>query len=247
MEGVMKLHLAAVCALFLGFLCAEPLAEDQDVYVAPGKNGPVFSDQPRPGFKELNLRPLTVIPAQKSIPANKAESSSGGAEARQDRRQASETTAPYRSLAIVKPVDGSSVSGDTSFLEVRLAVEPPLLLSEGHSFVVSIDGHPVEQRFTAAEFMITPGFWPEGYLPAYRDVQLDVLVIDGNGQVVMRASPVRFRSLPVVIHPQAYPVYPAYPWGHPQSPQGLRPAGPPKKPARPAPRNDASKSTKYRL
>lgn len=239
----MKLRLATACALSLGFLCAEVPA--QSVYVTRGENGPVFSDKPQAGAKELTLKPLTVIPApQGNVPANKAGSPSGGPDARQAERKPPEASAPYRSLTVVEPADGGSVAGDTSLLEVRLAVDPPLLLAEGHAFIVRIDGQPVDQRFTATEFVIPPAFWPEGFLPANRGVQLEVAVIDGNGQVVMRAAPVRFHSRPIVILPPPYATpYPApYPppsWNRPRPPSVERPAVPPKKPGRNATRGEA--------
>ena len=232
----MKLRLATVCALFLGFLCAEVPA--QSVYVTRGENGPVFSDKPQAGAKELTLKPLTVIPApQGNVPANKAGSPSGGPDARQAERKPPEAVTPYRSLTVVEPADGGSVAGDTSLLEVRLAVDPPLLLAEGHAFIVRIDGRPVDQRFTATEFVIPPGFWPDGYLPANRGVQLEAAVVDGSGHVVMRAPPVRFHSRPIIIRPP----YPGHAWEHPRPPPP-RPAVPEKKPGKHVLRKEAPAS-----
>ena len=146
----MKLRLATVCALFLGFLCAEVPA--QSVYVTRGENGPVFSDKPQAGAKELTLKPLTVIPApQGNVPANKAGSPSGGPDARQAERKPPEAVTPYRSLTVVEPADGGSVAGDTSLLEVRLAVDPPLLLAEGHTLDEAVQslGHVAEGVYSA--------------------------------------------------------------------------------------------------
>jgi hypothetical protein len=236
-ERIMKPRLSAtctvyaVCVLFMGLFRAESLA--QEVYVTPGENGPVFSDQPQAGSEEVNLRPLTVIPAPpKPAPADEAaKTAPGGSNVRREERSPRETAVPYRNLEVVAPADGGSVAGDTSFLEVRLAVDPPLQLADGHAFVVSIDGRSVDQRFTATDFMIPPEFWPEGYLPANHGVQLDVAVIDANGQVVMRASPVHFRSRPVMFLPQPYP---APPWGRPLPPMTRPGARPPVHPgARP--------------
>jgi hypothetical protein len=196
------------------------------VYVTPGQNGPVFSDKPQAGSREMNLRPLTVIPAPPKPADETAKTGPGGSDARQKERDPRETAVPYRSLEVIAPADGGSIAGDTSFLEVRLAVDPPLRLADGHAFVVQIDGRSVDQRFTTPDFVIPSDFWPEGYLPANRGVQIDVAVIDGNGQVVTRAPPVHFRSRPVLFLRQPYP---APPWGRPLPPMrpGAHPPGRP--------------------
>jgi hypothetical protein len=223
-----------VCILSLGLFRAESLG--QEVYVTPGKNGPVFSDKPEAGSEEVNLRPLTVIPAPpRPAPADEtARTAPGESDARREERHPRETTVPYRNLQVVAPADGGSVAGDTSFLKVRLAVDPPLQLADGHAFIVSINGRSVNQRFTATDFVIPPEFWPEGYLPANHGVQLDVAVIDGNGQVVMRAPPVHFRSRPVMFLRQPYPVPH---WGRPPPMMrpGLRPGARPGKHPGPRP------------
>jgi hypothetical protein len=220
----MKLRFSIVCALFLMFFCAEIPA--QGVYVTRDKNGPVFSDKPQAGSRELKLTPLTVIPAMPTSGTNKAQSSSDRSDSKQTEREPPEIAVPYRSLAVIAPADGASVAGDVSFLEVRLAVDPPLLRTEGHAFIVHIDDRPVDQYFTATEFVIPPGFWPEGYMPSGQRMQLDVAVVDDSGQILMRAPSVNFRSLPVILQPLPYPARPGY---RPPPPKEARPAAPPKK------------------
>lgn len=44
----------------------------QNVYVTPGENSPLFSDKPSVGARELRLRPLSVIPAEKVRGAGQA-------------------------------------------------------------------------------------------------------------------------------------------------------------------------------
>jgi hypothetical protein len=234
----MKLRLSIVCALSLIFFCAEIPA--QGVYVTRDKNGTVFSDKPQAGSRELKLTPLTVIPAQ-PVPtseANKAQSPSDKPDAKPP-----EVVSPYRSLAVIAPADGVSVAGDVSFLNVRLAVEPPLLWAEGHAFIVRIDGRPVDHPFTATEFAIPPSFWPEGYLPANRHMQLDVAVVDGSGRILKRAPSVNFRSLPVFFRSQPYPIRPGYrPGNRPPPPKEARPATPPKKAVGRVQRKEAPKA-----
>ncbi|GHU34407.1 hypothetical protein AGMMS50256_27970 [Betaproteobacteria bacterium] len=220
---LMKFRLSILFALSLMFFCAEILA--QGVYVTRDKNGPVFSDKPQAGSRELKLPPLTVIPAVPTSGPNKAQSPSVRPDARQTEREPPEVIAPYRSLTVIAPADGISVAGDVSLLEVRLAVDPPLLRAEGHAFVVLIDGRSVDQYFTSTEFLIPPGFWPDRYMPSNQRMQLDAAIVDRSGQILMRAPSVHFRSLPVILQPQPYPVRP----GYRPPPKETRPAAPPKK------------------
>jgi hypothetical protein len=219
---IMKFHLSILFTLSLLFFCAEISA--QGVYVTRDKNGPVFSDKPQAGSRELKLPPLTVIPAVPTSGPDKAQSSSVRPDVRQTERKPPEVIAPYRSLAVIAPADGISVAGDVSFLEVRLAVDPPLLRTEGHAFIVLIDGRSVDQYFTSTEFVIPPGFWPDGHMPSNRRMQLDVAIVDSSDQIVMRAPSVHFRSLPVILQPQPYPARP----GYRPPPKETRPAAPPK-------------------
>ena len=46
----------------------------QGVYVIQGDKGPVFTDQPQAGAKEVKLRPISVVPAVKPPPAKPASS-----------------------------------------------------------------------------------------------------------------------------------------------------------------------------
>lgn len=204
-----------VLAVSAELFCAAALA--QSVYVTRGENGPVFSDKPQAGAKEMTLKPLTVVPGAPE-PSQAAKPLRGGPDfAKTDSRR--QDAAPlYRSLAIIAPENNGSVPGDTSQLEVRLAADPPLLLAEGHAFVARVNGRFVDQRFTATEFMLPPDSWPEGYLPANRSVQLEVSIVDGSGQVVMRATPIQFFSRQVVVHPSPYPTYPPYLGSYPPRP-----------------------------
>ncbi|MDR0578569.1 MAG: hypothetical protein LBI87_13830 [Candidatus Accumulibacter sp.] len=219
--------------LSLAFCCAAALG--QGVYVTRGQNGPVFSDKPRPGAKELTPRPLTVIPAPPDSAPVK------GAGAKPAAREPPEAVPPYRSLMVVRPEDGGSVAGDTSRLEIRLAADPPLRPGEGHAFVVRVDERLVDQRFTTPEFVIPQEFWPEGFLPSNRYLRLDAAIVDGNGQVVMRAPPVSFRSRQVLLRPPGYPVNP---WlrPKPQPKAQAHPAPPPKKPGKQTRRDEAPRT-----
>ena len=107
---------------------------------------------------------------------------------------------------------------------MRLAVSPPLRLADQHAFVISLNGRPVNQRFTATEFMVPPEFWEE-LPPPNQAMQLDASIIDGRGQILKRADPVRFylRYTTVYQNPN-YPYYPDRPvvWP-PQRPHPMPP------------------------
>ena len=191
----MKSFVATVfCALML--VCA--LVQAQGVYVTQGENGPVFSDKPRPGAKEVTLRPLSVVaPPPKVVapaaPANPDDGKNGD-------------TLPfsYHSFSVVSPENNGSIVANTAVFEVRVAVDPPLQLGEGHAFSVKLNGQAVGQRFTATEFMIPPEFWGDTLPPPNQTVQLDASIVDANGQVLKKAAPIRFvlRYATVMNHPR---------------------------------------------
>ena len=186
----MKLFITTV---FLAFplMTLSGTVQAQGVYVTKGENGPVFSDKPQAGAKEVSLKPLTIVPAAKepkeraakSVPVVSGDSGSVKPDA---------VMSGYRSFSVVFPENNGSVVANTGAFEVRLAVDPPLLLGDGHAFVVSINGVPVGQRFTANEFMIPPEFWGRDLPPANQEAQLDASIIDASGQVLKKTAPVRF-------------------------------------------------------
>ena len=180
---------ARVLLLPLSLLSALPSAAlGQDVFVTRGAGSPVFSDKPQAGAKPLSLPPLNVIEA---VPVSRAPAVA--TPAREEGRRAEQPAAPaYQKFSIVAPANDGSVLANTALFEVRVAVEPPLQLGEGHAVTVSINGRPVGQRFTAGEFMIPPEFWGDTLPPANQRHQLDAAIVDRNGAVLRRAEPVTF-------------------------------------------------------
>ena len=163
------------------------LAQAQDVYVTDGKNGPLYSDRPLPGAREVALPPLNVAPA---LPATATPAPQPFAGDTPATREAAPPA--YRSFAIVWPENEGSVLANTAVFEVRLAVDPPLRLGDGHAFAVRVNGRAVEQRFTASEFMIPPEFWGDTLPPPNQLMQLDARIVDGDGREIVSATPVRF-------------------------------------------------------
>lgn len=182
------LQLLGVLALvvILGLLSALPsLAGEQDVFVSRGAGSPVYSDKPQPGGKALTLPPINVV---EPVPTGDTSV----------RRRPDEPARPtpggpaYRSFRIVSPEDNGSVLANTALFDVRVAVEPALQLGAGHAIMVSINGQPVAQRFTASEFTIPPEFWGDVLPPPNQRHQLDATIVDRNGVVLERAAPVTF-------------------------------------------------------
>ena len=218
-----KFFSSAFVFCFLALSCAS--APAQGVYVTRGASGPVFSDKPQAGSREVQLKPLNVVPPPKeSPPAVKSRDAGNSGPDRPGRN-----VHTYESFFIVSPENNASVAAGSASMEVRLAVDPPLRLGEGHAFVVSINGRFVGQQFAATEFMIPPGFWPEGIVPGDQAMQLEASIVDGAGQVLMRAPSVLFRARHQVFH-QPLPGHMA---PHRAQPPG-RPAVLPGKPKPPA-------------
>ncbi|WP_143009868.1 hypothetical protein [Propionivibrio dicarboxylicus] len=81
----------------------------QGVYVTPGESSPLFSDKPRAGSREVRLRPLSVIPAEKvrgagqALAANPASATSTAAGAPRGASAAPDATAPATGDAPIIP------------------------------------------------------------------------------------------------------------------------------------------------
>ncbi len=231
------------------FLCGALLAASvgagaQGVYVTPGSGGrgPVFSDKPQAGAKEVQLPPLSVVPAV--VPA---APSPGRLPAAGPVPGAAppEAFAGYRRLLILFPENNGSVVANTGVFDVRLAVDPPLRVGEGHAFVVRINGQPIGQRFTATELMVPAEFWGGAMPPINQPAQIDASIVDAAGQVLMTAPPtvffMRYTTVLQRPHPLSPPLapgapyepYPVYVPVRPRAPPyGQAPAPPASPPAR---------------
>ena len=194
--------LLAGAALF----CLSAASSAEGVYVTKGKNGPVFSNVPQPGAKEIDLKPLNVIPPPVVVepveliapvapiaPIGASPAADGVApEAPVEAQKAVKSTAVYSSFFVVYPENGGAVAANTAAFEVRLAVDPSLQLDQQHAFAIALNGQPVGQRFGSTEFLIPPSFWNDRLPPDNQTIQLDATIVDGEGKVVRQAEPVRF-------------------------------------------------------
>jgi len=191
-------------------------APAQDVFVTRDAAGrPVFSDKGQPGAQPLTLPPLNVIEPI-PVPPPAAKGNTTGKQKPEASPAAVREAADYQRLRIVFPEHEGSVAANTAVFEVRVVVEPPLQLAEGHAIVVSINGQAVGQRFTATEFMIPPEFWGDYLPPSNQRYQLDAAIVDRDGAVLKRAVPVSFYLRHVMggyrrLHPPPHSVRPLPP------------------------------------
>ncbi|MCM8595539.1 hypothetical protein [Accumulibacter sp.] len=173
----------AFCLLLL----AMPIAA-QEVFVTRGAQGPVYSDRPQPGSSRVTLPELNVT---QPVPVTRSTTPPGPRATDETRGQ--EAAAPaYQRFAIVFPEENGAVAANTAVFDVRVAVEPPLQIGQGHAIMVSIDGRPVGRRFTASEFTIPPEFWNDTLPPPNQRHQVDAAIVDRDGAVLTRARPVSF-------------------------------------------------------
>ncbi len=194
----MKQSTVTTSFVFCLLLCTASVPA-QNVYQTRGTNGPVFSDQPLPGAKAVELPPLNVINSTSLTGGGVAEK--GAASPKADSKKSvskqsassKEAAFVYRSFSIVFPENDGSVVANTALFEVRVALDPALRLGEGHAITVSINGRPVGQRFTASEFMIPPEFWGDQLPPPNQRIQLGATIVDGDGKVLKEAAPVQFQ------------------------------------------------------
>ncbi len=178
--------------LFCCALLYPALVNAQGVYVTRGENGPVFSDKPQSGGKEVSLRPLTVVPPTKEVRSEAKAANAPVAAAVEDGRAVPSAPPGYRRFAIVFPEDGASVASGNGSFDLRMALEPALQADAGHGFIVSVNGRVLAQRFTTSELVIPLEFWSGVFPPSGQPVRLEASLVDANGQVLKRAPAVQF-------------------------------------------------------
>ena len=221
---MMRSVIVATLAICLVFLSAQ--AQTQTVYEVRGPNGPVYSDQPMPGARAIELPPLNVMDFKSAAPTPFPSAVQLKAESGKAAKTAIATG--YRSFAIVQPEHNGSVVAPSGVFEVRLALDPDLLLGEGHAFAISLNGKPVAQRFTATEFTLPAEFWGEALPPPNQRFQLTARVVDQAGATLKEATPVvftlRYAAVRLIPSNPSPSVRPAAPMPEPE----LRSPGPSK-------------------
>ena len=105
--------------LALAVLSSVGAVQAQGVYKSQGAQGPVFSDKPQPGAREVSLPPLNVIesPGERASPTPPRAA---------EGRATSEPEAPaYRSFAVVFPENDGSVVANTKSAEQAKPIAVP--------------------------------------------------------------------------------------------------------------------------
>lgn len=174
--------LALVPLLAAAGVSAQPVYESRD---ASGTR--VFTDRPSSGGKPVDLKPLNVVEPV-AVPAP-----SPAAPVAADQRQVAPAPA-YRSLSIVFPEAGGSVGINTATFEIRVAVEPPLQIINGHAFVFRMDGRNIPGRYTSTENMVPPEFFGDVLPAGSQQHVIEASIVDGQGNVIISATPVSFQT-----------------------------------------------------
>lgn len=158
--------LASWCALAAG---------QSKVYESQDKAGPVYSDQPTPGARELVLPPPNVISAEPPAPQPPAA--------------AGEAAPLYRSLAVSSPADGDTLHSNTGAFELGVQVVPAL--REGDRIRVKLDGILLPERYTSTRIQVTEADWQTA---ARDDVEhtLQLAVVDEAGAVLIESGVTSF-------------------------------------------------------
>lgn len=154
-------------------ICLLPaVALAQTVYESKNQEGPMFSDRPSPGAQPIDLPPANVIdtdpPAQK---------------------QPQPAAPGYTAFTILSPQNQDTLHTNTGEFQVILALTPAL--EGGNAISVSLDGTTLPTLRNSLQFDITPDEWQRA---AAENVlhELQVAVVDGSGNLLITADPVRF-------------------------------------------------------
>jgi len=145
----------------------------QTMYECPGKEGPVFTNTPCAGGKELDLGPPNVIDTGNP-----------------PQQQPAQVDAPvYSVCTIVSPQYGGTVHTNTGAFQVSLALPPGL--QGGNAISVSLDGTQLPTLRYSLQFDITQEEWDSA---AAANVQhlLQASVVDRSGNTLIAATPVQF-------------------------------------------------------
>ena len=129
-------------------MLALPLSGFGAVYKWVAPDGRViYSDQPQPGARKLDLPAAPPAPPAASIPqatSNFPPNASGVA-----------VPATYTKLTIVAPANDTAVRENSGTVSVALAVEPELDVKSGHKVSLLLDGKPALEGQTGTQLSIS--------------------------------------------------------------------------------------------
>ncbi len=166
--------------LLLILLCTLPGLLAAQVYTWRDAEGVThFSDQPPADGKARRIE----IPPPNVRHVPKAERTAPAAPTAPAPQTSPTTFGGYRSLAIVAPAHDSALTANDGNVTVRCTIDPPLQAGRGHQLRIRLDGRPVAQ-VSGCEATL------ENLDRGEHDLQVEVL--DGRGQVLLRSEPVHF-------------------------------------------------------
>ena len=96
------------------------LAQAQGVYVTQGENGPVFSDKPQPGAKEVTLKPLNVVPLSKEPKV----ASPASTDIKEEPEKSDAAVPGYQGFAVLYPENYGSIVANTMTNQIPPPIAP---------------------------------------------------------------------------------------------------------------------------
>lgn len=159
-------------------------AAQTTIYESRGKSGPVFSDQPSPDAKPVNVAPGNVVESPQPV-AKPAP-------------QPAAAPPPYRSLAIAAPQDRGTVHTNTGAFDVSLRISPGLRSASGDRVVLMLDGTALPKTYRSTSIRVTENDWRAADAAGSMHT-LQALVVDGAGRVLIESSPVLFYAQRTVV------------------------------------------------
>lgn len=162
------------------------------VFESKDKGGTVFSDQPSPGARQVDLPPVNVIqgpgmpPPQASAPATAAAT-------------------PYSHLSVVSPASGGTLWTNTGEFDLQVQARPALQTSRGDAFRVKIDGRALARTFSGPAIGVSESDWARADATNNVLHSLQVSIVDQGGVVLMESAPVQFYLRRHTLAPAAAP------------------------------------------
>ena len=160
--------------LLLALLGAAAAAQTK-IYESKDSAGPVFSDQPSPGAKELTLPPPNVMPGNAPAAPPAAPQ---------------QALPAYRLLNILTPENKGTVHTNTGAFDLRVQTAPEL--RAGDRIRVRLDGNLVGRTFASTAIGLTEADWQAAASNASVEHTLQVAIVDRDGKLLIESAPVSF-------------------------------------------------------
>jgi len=156
-------------------LCIATVAAAQPVYETSDRDGPVFSDIPSSGAREIPLPQINLMDSP-STPAA---------------AQPAPAMAPYTAVQIIQPENGGTVHSNTGLFSMAVALSPDLRTERGDAIAIKLDGTVLPVRRITLQFDISSDEWQMAAKDQVEH-QVEVAVVDRAGMALLIATPVRF-------------------------------------------------------